>query len=278
MFGAAAGGRCGVQIRSFGDGTGELVLFHDGRASAETLAQLRAYVRAHLERRALPNSIEERPSFVCLNCRTAVSDAVVRKRRERGHEWLDCPVCGERVHLTEAAGLSSAVAADTVAAIDENALARRERAQAAQVVAGKRKLGEYDVFLCHNGADKPAVRTLARRLMDRGVLPWLDERDLVPGRSWQDEIQAQIGKVKSAAVLIGGSGVGPWQDKEVKGILITFIKRDRPVIPVVLPDAPAAPELPLFLKDYHWVDLRQADPDPLDQLEWGITGKRPGDD
>jgi hypothetical protein len=34
---------------------------------------------------------------------------------------------------------------------------------------------KYDVFLSHNSADKPAVETLARRLVKEGIQPWLDQ-------------------------------------------------------------------------------------------------------
>ena len=42
----------------------------------------------------------------------------------------------------------------------------------------------FDVFLCHNSEDKPAVRELAQRLRERGLRPWLDERELRPGQPW----------------------------------------------------------------------------------------------
>jgi hypothetical protein len=46
------------------------------------------------------------------------------------------------------------------------------------------------------------------------------------------------------------------------------------VIPVRLPGA-ECPTLPVFLDGMTWVDLSATDPDPLDQLEWGITGRHP---
>ena len=48
------------------------------------------------------------------------------------------------------------------------------------------------VFLCHASADKPAVRKLYRYLRQRGVSPWLDEVDLLPGQDWQVEIPKAI--------------------------------------------------------------------------------------
>ena len=62
------------------------------------------------------------------------------------------------------------------------------------------ELGSFDVFLCHNDDDKPAVRWVAERLRERGIRPWLDEVDLRPGYRWQEELEVQIEVIKSAAV------------------------------------------------------------------------------
>lgn len=40
---------------------------------------------------------------------------------------------------------------------------------------------EYDVFLSHASADKPAVRELAERLEGDGLRVWLDEWVIQPG-------------------------------------------------------------------------------------------------
>jgi hypothetical protein len=157
------------------------------------------------------------------------------------------------------------------------AAAGREAARAAirREVERKRAAGEFDVFLCHNGSDKPAVRDIADRLEASGILPWLDERELPPGQPWQPLLEQQIANIKSAAVFVGAAGVGPWQEQELYGFLREFVSRKNPVIPVLLRDAPDTPELPLFLRAMTWVDFREERPDPLSHLIWGITGKRP---
>lgn len=142
----------------------------------------------------------------------------------------------------------------------------------------KRASGRFDVFLCHNSADKPAVRALARALKERGILPWLDEAELPPGQPWQALLEQQMASIGCAAVCVGRAGVGPWQEQELYGFLREFVARRAPVIPVLLPDAPSAPELPLFLRAMTYVDFRLRDLDPMARLEWGITGVRPADD
>ncbi|MEA5624095.1 GUN4 domain-containing protein [Nostoc sp. UHCC 0251] len=135
---------------------------------------------------------------------------------------------------------------------------------------------KFDVFLCHHSKDKPAVIEVAEQLQQRGIVPWLDIWHLRPGFSWQDSLDEQINEIQAAAVFVGNSGFGPWQDQEIKAFIRAFVNRKCPVIPVLLPDAPQEPQLPVFLQGLTWVDFRQQNPDPMEQLIWGITSKKPG--
>lgn len=133
---------------------------------------------------------------------------------------------------------------------------------------------KFDVFLCHNSEDKQIIKNIGNELKRRGLRPWLDEWELQPGLPWQELVEEQIEDIKSAAVFVGKSGVGPWQTMEIKGLLSEFVKRRCPVIPVILSNVPKKPKLPLFLREMTWIDFRQDEPDPVQQLIWGITGKK----
>jgi hypothetical protein len=134
----------------------------------------------------------------------------------------------------------------------------------------------FDVFLSHNSKDKPLVRGLGDELRKRSLRVWLDEWELVPGHPWQEAIEQIIQTTRSAAVLVGADGLGPWEIPEIRGCLSEFVGRRLSVIPVLLPGAPLQPKLPLFLRQFTWVDLRAGfAQDGLDRLEWGITGKKP---
>ncbi|MEO1392668.1 MAG: GUN4 domain-containing protein [Cyanobacteria bacterium J06634_5] len=134
----------------------------------------------------------------------------------------------------------------------------------------------FDVFMCHNGEDKPAVIRIAEQLQTQGIQPWLDEWELRPGLDWQVALEAQIEQIKTAAVFVGPAGLGPWQVREMQAFLREFVERGCPVIPVLLPDAPAEPKLPTFLRGKTWVDFRRESPEPFGRLVWGITGVKPG--
>lgn len=142
------------------------------------------------------------------------------------------------------------------------------------ILRRKIETGSYDVFLCHNSADKSAVRRIAEKLRDCGILPWLDESELRPGIRWQDALEEQIQHIESAAVFVGSEGIGPWQDMELKAFISEFVSRDCPVIPVVLDSCETVPKLPVFIRGFQLVDFRQSEPDPMKQLIWGITGDR----
>jgi hypothetical protein len=135
--------------------------------------------------------------------------------------------------------------------------------------------GLFDVFLCHNNQDKESVRSMNVRLKAKNIRTWFDEEQLPPGRPWQRELEERIADVRTAVIFVGLSGVGPWQDMELQAFLSEFVRRRCPVIPVILPECATVPQLPIFLRQFTWVDFRKTTPDPFKQLLWGITGRRP---
>lgn len=132
----------------------------------------------------------------------------------------------------------------------------------------------FDVFLCHNSQDKKEIRAIAKTLTARGVTAWLDDEQLRPGVPWQVILEQQIGSIRTAAVFVGGSGMGPWQNMEMRAFLSEFVRRECPVIPVILSNADHVPDLPIFLRQLVWVDFRDDRDEAVDRLLWGITGRR----
>jgi len=128
------------------------------------------------------------------------------------------------------------------------------------------KMG-FDVFLSHNSQDKPAVRDLKQRLGAHNLTCWLDEDELRPGIPWQELLEEGIKSSGSTAVLVGKDGIGPWEDEEMRAALSLAVRDKRPVIPVLLPGASSKPDLPIFLGNRTWVDLRDGfTTDGLDKL------------
>ena len=64
------------------------------------------------------------------------------------------------------------------------------------------KAFEYDVFLSHASADKPAVRELAARLKRDGLKVWLDEWIIQPGDSIPLAIEQGLESSRTLVLVI----------------------------------------------------------------------------
>jgi GTPase SAR1 family protein/WD40 repeat protein len=273
---ALAGGSCGISLREITEGRGELALFYDQAAGSIVRQQFEAYVVEHLQSRAVPSTVEVCRPRVCIGCRYTIPEEVVRARLGRCDTTMRCPMCDERdVTLTDEDQPHVEDVQPAVAEMNSHANAQRDRDVAATTLKGKRETGDYDVFLCHNAVDKSRVVEIARQLEAHGVLPWLDVRVIRPGARWQPEMADGIRSSRAAAVLLGPAGRGPWHETEMQLIQDRAVRDGIPVIPVILDGVDGTPVLPDFLTLWHTVDMRVADPDPIAQLVWGITGRQP---
>jgi GTPase SAR1 family protein len=275
---AADVGYCTVVLKFDGEGKAELWIGYD-QVPGIIRKQFEHFVHTHLERRALPGSVTRERQYSCPFDGTAFSAEQVQQVIRRNRPGILCPVCEQRIPLRDDYELAygthqNAAATDQATeAMEASADDGRELAAASAVLGGIKEVAEFDVFLCHNWEDKPAVRRLAQRLRDRGLRPWLDESELQPGFPWQPEVESIIARIPAAAVIVG-SRVGSWQNQELAAFIRQFVKRGCVVVPVLLPGADAN-GLPMFLDGLTWVDLAATEPDPIDQLIWGITGEHP---
>jgi GTPase SAR1 family protein len=267
---AAGVGECTILLKFDGEGKAELWVGYQ-RVPDLVREQFEHFVHAHLRRRAMPGSVTRERQYSCPHDGTAFTSEQVQQVIRRNRLYILCPVCENRVALQDDYELASGTDQST-AAMDASADAGRDIAAASAVVQGKEEVAEFDVFISYNWEDKAAVRSIARQLRDRGLRPWLDERELRPGLPWQPMLEDVIAGIPAAAVIVGAR-VGPWQHQEVAAILRQSVRRRCAVVPVLLPGAnPQA--LSVFLDGLTWVDLTATEPDPIDQLVWGITGRQ----
>ena len=141
----------------------------------------------------------------------------------------------------------------------------------------------YDVFLSHSGPDKPAVEELAKRLIEKGIKPFLDKWNLIPGDPWQEALEEALIKSTACAVFIGPGGFSPWHNEEMRAAVEHRVSGSRGgyrVIPVVLPGAsrPGEEGLPRFLLRTTWVKFSRTldDGEAFHNLVCGIRGIPPG--
>ena len=143
---------------------------------------------------------------------------------------------------------------------------------------------KYQAFLSHNSADKPAVEALARRLEQDGITTFLDKWHLIPGDPWQTALEQALNDSESCVVFIGPSGLGPWQNEEMRAAISQRVSDPAHafrVVPVVLPGAQREQrsKLPAFLSAGTWVEFSRDsldDEDALHRLKCGIRRIPPG--
>jgi len=115
----------------------------------------------------------------------------------------------------------------------------------------------FEVFLSYNHADEPAIRAIEQHLRENGIAAWLAKHDLLGGDPRMEEIEQALRGCKTCAVFMGPSGLGPWQNQEMRAALNRAVRKQDTcrVIPVLLPGA--HPErVPDFLSLRTWVDFR----------------------
>jgi hypothetical protein len=147
----------------------------------------------------------------------------------------------------------------------------------ADLLKQKARQHQFDVFLAHNSKDQADVMVLGEHLRRRGIYPWIDIEQVPPGRWFQDVLQSAIRTVKTAAIIIGTSGIGKWQALEIKTFVSHCVESSIPVIPVLLPGAGSIPEELIFLRELRQVAFQDdvKEDSAISDLIWGITGKRP---
>jgi WD40 repeat protein len=111
-----------------------------------------------------------------------------------------------------------------------------------------------DIFLSYNSADHSFVESIARKLCDEGLEPFLDRWYLVPGMRWRSELEKKLSSSKAVAIFVGAGEMGSWQQRELDVALdLQSRNPNLPIIPVLLPGC----EPPLgFLRQLTWVDFR----------------------
>ncbi|MFP5285777.1 MAG: TIR domain-containing protein, partial [Thermoanaerobaculia bacterium] len=144
-----------------------------------------------------------------------------------------------------------------------------------------RKFGGYDAFLSYHQEDRETVASIARRLKEGGLVPFLDQWEIVPGAAWQERMEEALFESRACLLFVGSSGLGPWEQGELRAILERRLQEpDFRVVPVLLPGAPpeAARQLPPLLASLAWVDFREGldDEYAFGRLLAGLRGTAPG--
>ncbi|AGC44954.1 hypothetical protein MYSTI_03648 [Myxococcus stipitatus DSM 14675] len=146
LFTARTSGTCGIALREYGEGRGEMIVFFSADVSPETRLLFEDYVESHLRTRAISSSVIRRTVVTCLDCSTELSNEMVQKRLSRGHKSLHCPVCERLVSLlTESSHTQDR--ASSLAEMDRAADEARDREVALISAAAALSTTDFDRWL-----------------------------------------------------------------------------------------------------------------------------------
>lgn len=191
-YDTATGGRCAVVLDDKAPGQGRMsVYFENTPSQTEQQAFLR-FVRQHLEDKAKTGSVHLHRIYCCRACGHPWAENVVENRLRQGKQDIVCPNCDERSPLFDLLVMDTEQTRNEASQMYADAEAARRRQVAAIVIEGKKRIGEYDVLLSYNSADRSQVVELAEALSRLGLRPWLDVWDLVPGRHGRRRCRRQL--------------------------------------------------------------------------------------
>ena len=230
----------GVLLRTAETGRGLLDVFFDEVASLDSKALFLRFVHEHLQREALPGSLKRERIYYCPNtrCRKEVRDRVaVEERIAKGLTSIRCLYCDgsiELIDVLERRFGDPEVQRQAEAIQDEGARRRDQEVGVANTI---------DVFLSYNRLEVELVAELAQELRQRGLRPWFDRDDIVGGDPFPRTIEDAISRAKTAAFIVGTSGVGKrWHERERQALIQRSVEKGLRVIPVLLPGVDKIPD------------------------------------
>ncbi|HEX3146520.1 MAG TPA: TIR domain-containing protein [Gemmataceae bacterium] len=275
-----SGARYLIRLKDQGYGKGEIEVLFEGEVPAAMRQGFLDFVEKHLAAKSTPGSVTKRHAYRCIKCGESFEDRVVKARLQAKAPSLLCPFCGKKTRLVNLFAAPTKAAARVSAQIGIDAKAGKQRMTAELIINAKKAEGKFDVFLSHNSKDKKEVEKIAKQLLKKGIRPWLDKWDLAPGDTLQDALDGAIKSVPSALLFFGPADKGKWHILEIRQFVGRWAGNDVRIIPVILPGVDGLPEMPGFVGQTLWVDMRdwEADKDDnLYRLVCGILGRAPGD-
>jgi hypothetical protein len=111
---------------------------------------------------------------------------------------------------------------------------------------------QYDVILLHCPGDQADAKKLSVALDGVGLRTFLWEQGKAPSQ----RLNEMLGTLLAAAIAAGRSGATPWDDKATLAVIEQVARNGCALVPVLLPNAGAMPDLPPVLKGVTGVDLR----------------------
>jgi hypothetical protein len=241
---------------------GRLSVFFDGDVEKDIKLLFLRYVDQQLDELSLEGTLHRERVYHCPDDNYLIPAEVVSARLDRRETTVPCPICLRHFPMDDL--LEEVELIDQrVDEMESDSTEERQRQERLTVLQKLEELRQYHCFLCHTSSDKPDVAYLEQKLVEQGILPWMDQEGILAGDQFVPEIELVLDEVPSALVIVGPNWMGRWQKQEYYALLQRYVERRESaahplrIIPVLLPGTPKVPRLPVFLRGFNFVDFRQ---------------------
>jgi hypothetical protein len=130
------------------------------------------------------------------------------------------------------------------------------------------------IFISYAHQDREFSKILAERLSKARIPVWFDIWSIKSGDSWEVVIKDAL-KTETALFIIGSGGVANWQLAELQATLAKSVENpNMRLIPVLAPGAKSE-DIPIFLRSYRHLDLREWDDKEFNRLIVLLKERRP---
>ena len=109
-------------------------------------------------------------------------------------------------------------------------------------------LAPYQCLISYSHADQPLVHRIVQDLRRLGIECWIDEDEMLAGRSWKDYIPRAFAESASVAIFFGPTGSGESQLREWQYLVQQCEATGKHYVPVALPGGGIPDDLDLSRK------------------------------
>ncbi|MBI3158273.1 MAG: toll/interleukin-1 receptor domain-containing protein [Chloroflexi bacterium] len=135
----------------------------------------------------------------------------------------------------------------------------QKRALMAALAASPPRHGQRFIFMSYSHRDERFAVPLARGLMDKGIHIWIDQKEIIAGEDWTEEMKVGLSQTDALLVVLSPRSMA---SRYVMQEVAAAQGSGKPVFPVMYKTV----DLPPNLTNIHFVDFRQDVPSALETL------------
>jgi hypothetical protein len=135
----------------------------------------------------------------------------------------------------------------------------QKRSLMAALAASPPTAGQKFIFMSYSHRDERFAIPLARGLMDKGIRIWIDQKEIIAGEDWTEQLKIGLSQTEALLIVLSPRSMA---SKYVMQEVAAAQQAGKPVFPVMYKTV----DLPPNLTNLHFVDFRRDFPTALETL------------